>query len=76
MMTIVEHYDKLDEKKQPMIDTELAYLLHAHKRETPWEIIEHLHESAKDIDPQNYSFNQNVMVALIESGYLKNLMKS
>ena len=76
LMTITKLYDKLEETVKPMIDAEIAYLLHCHKRDTPWEIMDNLKETAKDIDPQKDCFNQNVMVALIESGYLKNLLKA
>ena len=75
-MTITKLYEKLEEANKQMIDAEIAYLLHCHKRDTPWEIMENLKENAKDIDPQKDCFNQNVMVALIESGYLKNLLKA
>lgn len=34
-----------------------------------------LKEYAKDIDPQKYSFNQNVMVILIQEGYLAKIMQ-
>jgi len=57
------------------ISKELVYLLHAHKRESPEDIVENLSESVKVINPQTFSFNQKVMVALIQEGFIRELMK-
>ena len=57
------------------IHKEIAFLLHCHNRENPGQLNE-LKDAAKDIDPQNDSFNQNVMAVLIEDGYLRELMRN
>ena len=51
LMTVTEMYDKLEPETQGKIEAEIAYLLHCHKRDTPWEIMENLRDTAKDIDP-------------------------
>ena len=74
MKTMIENLKTLDSSEQDEIHKEIAFLLHCHNRENPGQINE-LKETAKDIDPQNDSFNQNVMAVLIEDGYLRDLMR-
>lgn len=50
---------------------EIAYLLHLRSRENPEHgYRERLGEALKDMNPTKMTYNFNVMVALIESGYL------
>ena len=69
-MEMLKLFDKLEVEEQQIIENEIAALLHCHKREAPWDVLENLRDGAKDINYQTDNFNQNVMVALIESGYL------
>ena len=50
LMQMMKIHDKLDADEQAIIESELAYMLHCHKRETPWEVLENLREGAKDIN--------------------------
>lgn len=72
---MVNYIGNLEQDDAEKISKEIAYMLHCHNRDQPSKIQDKLHETAKDIDPTNDSFNQNVMAALIKSGYLQNLMK-
>lgn len=56
---------------------EIAYLLHLRSRENPeLGYKERLGEALKDMDPTKMTYNFNVMVALIESGYLQSQIKA
>ena len=76
LMTVVSMVDKLELEDAHKIHTEIAYLLHCHRRETPWEVLDNLRDYTKDIDPQTDNFNQNVMAALLKSRYLQGLMRA
>ena len=49
-------------------------MLHCCKKDSPTEIIESLFRESSNFEPQNDSFNQRVMVALIEYDYINKIM--
>jgi len=49
---MIEFAEKLDDKEKRLIHAEIAFLLHVHRKETPWDLIDNLRENSKDINPQ------------------------
>ena len=51
LKNMIDTVFKLENDERETIHREIAYLLHCHKREKPWDIVENLEEHSKDIDP-------------------------